>query len=461
MDSIVPVATEINPPNIQQGLGTLASILGLSQKQIALKQAQQNLQTGQYQQQQQQGLAQQQQEMMRERQLLQQAQSSGKDDQGNSLNGPDGEPDPVAYTRFASRALPLIGQNVVQGIVKTQTDNVGLLKSSLGLSNDQRDTAAGIIRSAIGTNTPSSQIVSQVQSAIGNGASAQRNISSLVPLIAHLDNLPAGQMRDKALTHLADSYSPQAQVAASQTSAPTQSFAPSGNVQTTESNWKAPGGAGAQLGPQVKVGLGPTQTPSYAGSVAAASSRATGVGGIDVQRADQVSANVQPASAALPLTHEIDDLADQIHSGKLEGWVSAKAAALGIQPLTYARQLLEKDLGQVKAAAIKGAPNQGAESTILSGYPEATSDNQTIHTAMDYIRGGFRQTLGRDQNLLSYQKQHPDLSGFQQADDAFTSKNNPLAAEYQALKPGAERQGFLRRNFKNAQEAQAFVDQLK
>ena len=49
--------------------------------------------------------------------------------------------------------------------------------------------------------------------------------------------------------------------------------------------------------------------------------------------------------------------------------------------------------------------------TILSGYPEATSTPETIHRAMDYIRGSFRQQLARGKLLNDYQKKHPDLSG--------------------------------------------------
>ena len=181
--------------------------------------------------------------------------------------------------------------------------------------------------------------------------------------------------------------------------------------------------------------------------------------GTDIGRLQQVSSAIAPSAAAIPLTQEIDSLADQIHSGKFAAEISKAAAAVGQSSATYARQILAKDLGQVETRATDfGNPTDKKLGTILSGFPDPTSDNQTIHTAMDYVRGSFRQNVARGQNMLSYQKQHPDAAGFQQSDDQLTTKVDPLTAEYRALGAGAQRQGFLKRNFNSAQEAQAFVD---
>lgn len=214
----------------------------------------------------------------------------------------------------------------------------------------------------------------------------------------------------------------------------------------------------------VEVGLGPTQQIPYQASLAAATSgagaRATGTAGIDVQRANMVSSNIQPSVTAIDLTHQIDALSDQIHSGKFAEAISQAAAAAGEKADTYARQILVKDLGQLKTTATKNSPSDESRMTILSGYPDSSSDPQTIHTAMDLIRGSFKQNLARGQLLNSYQKTHPDLSGFQQADDAFTSKYGPLETEFQSLKTPQERIGFYQRNFRSKEEAAAFKQRL-
>ncbi len=209
--------------------------------------------------------------------------------------------------------------------------------------------------------------------------------------------------------------------------------------------------------PGVQVGLGPTETPAYRGQVASATARATGVGGIDVDRATAISAGQQPANAAIGLTQRVDDLADQIQSGHFAKWVVERAAAAGSKdPSVTARQLLEKDLGQLKTAASARAESDAKMGTILSGYPESTSTPDTIHGAMDYIRGSFRQQLARGKLLSDYQKKHPDLAGFQHADDMFTSSVDPMMAEYKQLTTPEQRIGFYKRNFKNAADAAAF-----
>jgi hypothetical protein len=215
-----------------------------------------------------------------------------------------------------------------------------------------------------------------------------------------------------------------------------------------------------QLAPTTGGGdVNPT-TPQVAG----ATSRTVQGAGSDFDRANAVSAQAQPSGAAIPQTQRIDDLADQIQSGKFAKWIQDKAAALGVKdPAVVARQLLEKDLGQVRGLATVSAKANTDEkmNTILSGYPDASSAPDTIHGAMDYIRGTLRQNVARSDLLDSYRAKHPDLVGFQHADDVLTKNAPPLMQEYKALPAGQQRIDFFKRNFATKDQARQFRDQVQ
>lgn len=194
--------------------------------------------------------------------------------------------------------------------------------------------------------------------------------------------------------------------------------------------------------------------------VAGATSRQVQGASADIDRANKISGNVQASSAAIPLTQHIDDLSEQIHSGKFAASISKAAAAVGLSNSTYARQVLEKELGQVKTLAIANAPSDAAAQTIQSGYPDATSDTKTIHTAMDYTRGAFRQNLARGELLNRVKSKDESLRGFQHADDILTGSTDPLMHEFKSLKTPAERIGFYQRNFTDPAKAQEFRDKV-
>jgi hypothetical protein len=186
------------------------------------------------------------------------------------------------------------------------------------------------------------------------------------------------------------------------------------------------------------------------------------VGGVgaDRDRANQVSAAVGPANQTITVTKEIDDLADQVHSGKISQAISQAAAAVGVDSTTYARQLLVKDLGRLKATATAGAPSDQRQATVLSSLPDATSDNQTIHTSMDFTRGVARQDLARGQLLNTIKAKDPSVRGFQHADDVLTGTTDPLMHEFKSLQTPQQRIGFYKRNFSDPAQAQEFRDKV-
>lgn len=465
MDPIQPVGAMVQPPQPINPLQTYAGILGIKQQQVELQQQQQNLQTGAYKQQQEQAGAQEQQEMMRERQLLQQAQASGKDDQGNPLNGPDGEPDAAAVTKFAMRALPLLGQGIVQNIVKTQTDRANLYRANLSLSNEQRETAAGKVRAAIGTGMTSDQIISQVQQALGTDSSAVANVKSLKPLLSTIDGVQDQQSRDKMLTHIANFYSPQAQVAASQTSAPVQSFAPhGGGIQLTEGNQFAPGGVGASLGPTTPVGLGPTQTPDYQRAISGAAATGGGVASDDATRYKQISDAGQMAQTGQTLAREVSLLADGVRTGKMSGEITDWLTAIRQKdPGLTDRQLLAKYAANLRRMADQGASTDAERSGIDAGMPDPEKMGpDAIADAAKYMGGMFSMYGARQKIADSYVKNHGGATdGIRQVDDDFMRHADPQVFAFKGMAPGPDRvQWALRHGYGGQDGAQRLRQQL-
>jgi hypothetical protein len=464
MDFGSPVAganTAVNP------LQTLSSVLGI-------KQQQQNLQTSQYQQQTAQAQAIQQQQVARETQA---GAALLSDPVGNGIIDKDGNPTANAQT-IIQRAMPTTGAIHYGNIVNAAKAKVELTNAANNLrSNERMELANTIGGGAADKNNQLPDIQDQVTALVESkkGTDAYKDYQNIANTSMDVLN--------KAQTHPALEGQPEpwrtaalglqrtilgapGVVGAGGVANPTSGLADAGPAyQPYVQQSPLMGGQVTQVGQPIRKALGPTQTIPYvaASSAAAsgASARASGVAGSDIDRANQVSASIQPSTAAIETTKKIDDLADQINSGKVADWVSKAAAAAGYKDsIAYARQLLEKDLGQVKAQASAGAATDQKMGTILSGYPEATSAPQTIHTAMDYIRGSFRQNVARGEQLNSYRQAHPDLTGFQHADDILTSHIDPLMSEFQALKTPQERIGFYKRNFTSPQEAQAFKDKV-
>ena len=229
---------------------------------------------------------------------------------------------------------------------------------------------------------------------------------------------------------------------------------------TIQPGQTGPLGSFTPTGDAIKKDLAPNQTPGYVAATTSAGKRAGGAAESDIERSNQVSATVQPSSAAIPLTQHIDDLADQIKSGKFAATISKAAAAAGMSESTYARQTLEKELGQVKSMATSGAGSDARAATILSGYPTAETDTKTIHTAMDLTRGTFRQNLARADQLNSLKSKDSSMQGAQHADDILTGSTTPLMHEFNALKTPAERSAFYSRNFGSAKEAEEFRNKV-
>lgn len=219
---------------------------------------------------------------------------------------------------------------------------------------------------------------------------------------------------------------------------------------------RAPGTGAISAAPGSNTDINPPSS-----TVAANTKRGLEAGGSDFDRANQVSAAVAPANQTVTLTKQVDDLADQVNSGKFAEAISKAAAAAGQSSDTYARQLLQKDLGKLKTNATASAQSDQRQATVLSGFPDSTSDTRTIHTAMDYTRGVARQDLARGALLNQVKAKDPSLRGFQHADDVLTSTTDPLMHEFNALQSPQARVDFYKRNFSNRADAEQFTNKVK
>jgi len=449
MPDMIPVATQIQPPNPQAGINAYAGILGLQQQKQAL-------QTGALQQQAVGAEAQQAQQRNKELQAAQQlvlnGAKSGEYDDGS------GGLDRQRLADDITKIAPTYGQQISSSLLSQANEIVSNKQAHQSLSQSQQQQM-GSTFGALATkqDLSNTDFIDALDTLTDENKDPQFKRMAMSMLTHIPPNSTSDQLRQLARRWSIAATAPEG--AAGQTTPAVSTMQAPGGLQAINTNPQAPGGIGP-VGSPMAQGLAPTEQPTYKQAAAAASatgaSRASGVAGSDIDRANQVSANIKPAQAGIQTTQQIDDLADQIHSGKFAAWVSKQAAAVGVSESTYARQLLEKDLGIVKTQLTSAAPSDSRAATILSGTPEATSDPQTIHGAMDYVRGSLRQNLAQGQNLSAYKAKHPDLSGFQGADDAFTGTAGPLVHEFLSLKDKNAQAAFYRRNFGSPQEALQF-----
>lgn len=448
------VSLNINSPDPQQGLNTLSKIMGLSQQGLAIKgQLSENVTRAAAATEAAQGAK----ERIGLANLIQ-------DPVGNGITDNEGNELPGAKNKILAVA-PTTGAQHYANLVNASKSKVEFNSAVNGLRTTERAELANGV-SGMGARAQSPD---EIISGLDDMVEAKKG----TPEYANYQTI-AGTMKT-AITHMADKSKSGTPVAAGQEPWRRVALNIGASILPAPST-VGPGGVANQG--QANTGAGVVNRDPITGAISAppgappgsplnptppqvagASARAVGPANSDIDRSNQVSAAVAPASRTILLTKAVDDLADQIGSGKISAAISKAAAAAGIESSTYARQVLEKDLGQLKATASSGAGTDQRQATILSGFPETTSDSQTIHTAMDLIRGTARQDLARGALLNRVKGANPDLRGYQQADDMLTGQTNPLMHEFLALKP-EERAGFYRRNFSTPEAAQDFKHQV-
>src|SRR5580692_5444014 len=208
-----PIAQNVDV-NPNKGLTTLSDLMGLQQKQIGIQQAQQTLQTGQAVQASAQAEAQKNQQAMGERQLLQSSMQNGKDPDGNPLVDANGEADPVAMGKFATKYMPLTGQAVVQNLLKTTNDKLSVQSGALKLDAQQRNMIAGPMQAL--NLDPSDDNITNARGAITGLVTAHpemaKTAASANALLDHVQNTPDPQQRKRMANSLSALFQPGAAI---------------------------------------------------------------------------------------------------------------------------------------------------------------------------------------------------------------------------------------------------------
>ncbi len=179
-----PVAQNVNV-NPNQGIQTLSGLLSLQQQQLGIQTSQQQLQ-----QQQVQTLMVQRQQQART--FLTGMMQSKKDEQGNSILDATGEPDPAKVTAAVARNIPTdLAQPIIQSVLKSETDKVGLEASASSLDTQQRAMLMGPVQAAaLNPNAKSGDINAGIDNLVSAHPEMSNAAGYLKGLVAHLDNVP-------------------------------------------------------------------------------------------------------------------------------------------------------------------------------------------------------------------------------------------------------------------------------
>jgi hypothetical protein len=154
---------------------------------------------------------------LNERKAVQGMLSSGQDEQGQSILGDDGDPDPQKLIPAITRVAPTTGQQYIQAVQQTHANKLKLQEAAGALAGEQRDAVSGIVRSAI--NNPDAK-AADVSAALD--AYADQNPAALgavhyaQKLVAHLDGVQDPKQKAAFLNRLAVELQPAATTTAQQ-----------------------------------------------------------------------------------------------------------------------------------------------------------------------------------------------------------------------------------------------------
>jgi hypothetical protein len=473
-----PVAQNVNvDPN--KGLTTLSNLMSLQQQKQAIQskdigiQQQKTALAGS------QAEVQGQQQAMQERQLLQGAMKAGKDPDGNALIDGEGHPIPDALAKFATKHLPLTGQAVVQHIIQTQDNQLKLTDATRQLGGNFNADLSGRIRSFVGANATPEQVGAAIDDYVKQNpdggkplAIAQQRSKALIQGLANM----APEQKDKALSHLADTFQPAATTTAQQTPAVEGVTNEQGQRAYIQTNPRAAGGVGpvTNQGQPVTVKQGippgifidPQGQPHYIGgqNVQGSGSLPTKTG---VEAASSATAgmsshfeNLNVAAQNLPLatglTKTIEGLAPSAFvgvGGDKKQYIAGLLQALPghFTPTGDAQtdtNLLHKAMAQLNMSTPAGT--DAARTLVEAGQPNTKMDPAAIKEAAGTVLGQVRMNVA-ERNFLQTarysNKGQGDIETYQQGRQKFEASADPRIWQYEDLaknNPKAAR-SFLQR----------------
>jgi hypothetical protein len=471
-----PIAQNVDV-NPNKGLTTLSDLMGLQQKQIGIQQAQQTLQTGQAVQASAQAEAQKNQQAMGERQLLQSSMQNGKDPDGNPLVDANGEADPVAMGKFATKYMPLTGQAVVQNLLKTTNDKLSVQSGALKLDAQQRNMIAGPMQAL--NLDPSDDNITNARGAITGLVTAHpemaKTAASANALLDHVQNTPDPQQRKRMANSLSALFQPgaaietqpsAAQVDTGPTIQPGVREAPAAGAGFTPTGAPitkgvAPGivmdlqgqphyiGGAAGLGGGGAGGAAPSPWPTPAGVQAQS--------GVAKDMSDHftgLNASAQSLPLVTGLTKTIESLAPSAFTGPggdKKQYMAGILRGFHINATGDAQtdtNLLNKAMAQLNISTPAGT--DAARALVEAGQPNSHMDPDAIKEAAGTLRGQVMMNQAERNFLQTTRLSNRgagDPQAYQEGRQQFEAQADPRIWQYHDLansNPAAART-FIRR----------------
>jgi hypothetical protein len=456
-----PVAQNVSV-GPQQSLQTLSGLMSVKQQQLGLQQQQLGLQRSAADIQTAQAGAQAAQQQMQERLLLQSSMKSGKDPEGNSLMNPDGTVDSVALTSFANKYLPATGQGVVQNIVKTQADRIGLNEAVRGLDQNYRNDLSGIVNSQInGDPTKVGPAIDAYVAQQGPNAPAAlaQAAARAKSLVGNLGDHAEQATNNAGLTHLSQELQPAATTAAQQAPATTTMIGPRGGLQVVQTNPRSAipmGAVGPETPPQgipLQIMMDSAGNPHFIGSAL------QGPGQGPAPWTTQPQAQAQKAAAddmtnhftglnasaqSLPLvtglTKTIESLAPSAFTGPggdKRQYMAGLARVFGVNLTGDAQtdtNLMNKAMAQLNISSPAGT--DAARALIEAGQPNSHMDATAIKEAAGTVASQVRMNAAERTFLQTTRFSNRgagDPEAYQQGRQQFEMNADPRIWQYEEM----------------------------
>lgn len=369
---------------------------------------------------------------MSERQLLQQTMRDGKDPDGNSLKNPDGSFNTTAFTAFANKSLPLTGQGVVQNVVKTQGDQLGVQKAALGLTGDERNLVSNAFQSAAASEDPLGAATSGLAQLGAMSPQMAAFVKAQAPFVPHLQAM-SPQQQKQALVTAAQQYAPPEATRTATAPQMGTTTGPNGGVQAVQTNPLSAVPMGA-VGPETAQGI-----PLGERSTVGVNPLTNGPTVINKNGQGQVTGITNAPTQGVYVPQPGDAQA-------LPGLSAEREAARGAYASAAAahtnNQLVLQNIDNVAATGQLGLKARN----LLSAF--GVNPNSDAATAYDLVGKGLErsalqaaQSMGPNTNagLDAQIKANGSLGYTPQAIKEVTKLNDALTTGVQSYQPGLER----------------------
>lgn len=455
-DAITPVGTLIKPPDPNQSINTMTGILGL-------RQARQNLETGQYNQQTAQANAQMTQQDAQQRSA---AGSFFRNFDIAKHHGDDGTLDlDSALTSPEFKATGDSAPEIAKSLLGIKNSQLAAKTSLAALNGTLRDQfsqqVAGLAQDPdvkSGNQTGRGKVLDAIdQFGKVGGPDAQR-VAGIYGQV--LQNTPPGKM-GQALQNL------QLQARSAGEQLPQAGTRDTGAEVVSGST--APGsGEFTPAGPPVKKKLGPSEELPYVRKRAGAGAEGAQGATNDEALYNEIVQKGTKAAQLKSLTQDIRSLSSEVQTGEYSKGMADKWSALkqtfGFRPddnsFETKRQILSKMAAQLKTQSEGGASTDSERAGISAALPDPDHMSPAaVSQAARYV-GALADTQAARARFANQHRQvnGGTSTGIRESDSAFMQNADPKVFEYQSIPPGKERQDYLKQHFKSKDEVKAFLD---